>query len=43
MVYQKQSGVPEFSCTEFQGKTKDYVLLIPIINEGDRIDRKSVV
>ncbi len=37
MVYQKQSGVPEFSCTEFQGKTKDYVLLIPIINEGDRI------
>lgn len=37
MVYQRQSGVPEFSCKEFQGKTKDYVVLIPIINEGERI------
>lgn len=37
MVYQKKQGVPEFSCTEFQNKTKDYAILIPIINEGDRI------
>ncbi len=37
MVYEKQSGVPQFSCTEFAEKTKDYVLLIPIINEGERI------
>lgn len=36
MVFERQSGVPQFSCTEFQGKTKDYVVLIPIINEGER-------
>ncbi len=35
--YKKQPGVPEFECTEFSGKKKDYVVLIPIINEGDRI------
>lgn len=37
MVYEKQPGVPRFSCTEYAGKTKDYAVLIPIINEGDRI------
>lgn len=37
MIYEKQSGVPKFECTEYQEKTKDFVLLIPIINEGDRI------
>ena len=37
MIYEKQQGVPKFECTEYSGKTKDYVLLIPIINEGDRI------
>jgi len=37
MIYEKQIGVPKFECKEFQGKTKDYVVLIPIINEGDRI------
>ena len=37
MIYEKQSGVPKFECTEYNEKTKDYVLLIPIINEGDRI------
>lgn len=37
MVYEKQSGVPKFECTEYQEKTKDYVVLIPIINEGERI------
>lgn len=31
------AGVPRFECTEFQSKTSDYVVLIPIINEGDRI------
>ena len=31
------AGVPKFECTQFQQKTKDYVVLIPIINEGDRI------
>ena len=37
MIYQKQQGVPEFNCTEYREKSKDYVVLIPIINEGDRI------
>lgn len=37
MVYKKQLGVPEFECTEYAERGKDYVVLIPIINEGDRI------
>ena len=40
MIYEKQEGVPKFSCTEYGEKTKDYVVLIPIINEGDRIRRE---
>lgn len=37
MIYERQSGIPQFECTEYEKKTKDYVVLIPIINEGDRI------
>lgn len=37
MIYRKQAGVPQFECTEYETKKKKYVLLIPIINEGDRI------
>ena len=37
MIYERQPGVPEFACMEYEEKRKDYVLLIPIINEGDRI------
>lgn len=37
MIYEKQPGVPKFECTEYEKKQKDYVLLIPIINEGERI------
>lgn len=37
MIYERQPGVPKFECTEYLGKTKDYVVLIPIINEGKRI------
>lgn len=37
MIYEKQPGVPKFECTEYSAKSKDYVVLIPIINEGDRI------
>lgn len=37
MIYEKQPGVPRFSCTEYNEKSKDYVVLIPIINEGERI------
>lgn len=40
MIYEKKPGVPQFKCTEYSEKTKDYVVLIPIINEGDRIIRE---
>lgn len=40
MIYEKQKGVPKFECTEYLEKTKDYVVLIPIINEGDRIAKE---
>ena len=40
MIYEKKEGVPRFACTEYQEKSKDYVVLIPIINEGDRIARE---
>lgn len=37
MVYEKNEGVPKFECKEFYDKSKEYVVLIPIINEGERI------
>jgi len=37
MIYEKQSGVPQFECTEYEEKKKEYAVLIPIINEGERI------
>lgn len=37
MIYEKKQGVPKFECHEYFKKMKDYVVLIPIINEGDRI------
>ncbi len=40
MVYEKKSGVPAFECTEYHEKYCDYVLLIPIINEGNRIHKE---
>ncbi|SHI33074.1 dolichol-phosphate mannosyltransferase [Butyrivibrio fibrisolvens DSM 3071] len=40
MIHEKQSGVPKFECTEYNSKTKDYAVLIPIINEGDRIHKE---
>ena len=40
MIYDKQPGVPKFECTEYEEKKKDYVVLIPIINEGERIARE---
>ena len=33
MMYEKQEGVPKFLCKEYEGKNKDYVVLIPIIKE----------
>lgn len=32
-----RAGVPAFECSEYADKTSDYVVLIPIINEGERI------
>ncbi len=40
MEHDRQNGVPKFISTEFCEKTSDYVVLIPIINEGDRIIRE---
>ena len=37
MKYKNLTGVPNFDCTEYCQKSKDYILLIPIINEGERI------
>ncbi len=37
MIFERQDGVPEFSCDEYAPKKSRYCVLIPIINEGDRI------
>lgn len=37
MIYNKQPGVPSFQSFELHNKQNDYALLIPIINEGERI------
>lgn len=37
MIYDRKIGVPKFESTEYSEKTKDYAVLIPIINEGERI------
>lgn len=37
MVYERQAGVPRFQCEEYEEKSREYVILIPIINEGQRI------
>lgn len=36
----KKNGVPAYDCDEYQEKQHDYVVLIPIINEGDRIKKE---
>ncbi len=40
MIYEKQPGVPRFECMEYAEKTRDYAVLIPIINEGSRIHKE---
>lgn len=40
MLYKKQKGVPGFSADEYAPKKHDYVVLIPIINEGKRIHKE---
>lgn len=40
MIYEKREGVPRFECDEYKAKSADYCILIPIINEGDRIRKE---
>ena len=40
MTVEARSGVPRHEKTEFAEKNADYCLLIPIINEGERIARE---
>lgn len=35
--YENLQGVPNFNCFVYEQKKKEYCVLIPIINEGDRI------
>lgn len=37
MIYGGRMGVPAFAYDTYKEKTKDYAVLIPVINEGDRI------
>ena len=39
-TFEHRPGVPRFTAAEYNSKQHDYVLLIPIINEGDRIIRE---
>jgi dolichyl-phosphate beta-D-mannosyltransferase len=40
MLYEGIKGVPDFTCDEYEEKKRKYVLLIPIINEGNRIHKE---
>ncbi|MDP4118449.1 MAG: glycosyltransferase family 2 protein [Bacillota bacterium] len=40
MIYEKKEGVPRFICTEYEPKKTKFCVLIPIINEGDRIHKE---
>lgn len=37
MIYEGKTGVPAFEYDEYAPRTKDYAVLIPVINEGERI------
>ncbi len=37
MIHEKKVGVPKYESFEYAEKKKEYVVLIPIINEGQRI------
>ena len=39
-LYEKKPGVPKFMAYEYGPKKRDFALLIPIINEGERIARE---
>ena len=39
MKYTNIQGVPDFDCKEYQVKKTKYCICIPIINEGERIQK----
>ena len=39
-LYKDIEGVPDFQCAEWESRQHDYCVLIPVINEGDRILRE---
>jgi dolichol-phosphate mannosyltransferase len=40
LIYENNRGVPRFECEEFAPKSTKYCLLIPVINEGERIRKE---
>lgn len=40
MIHEKCPGIPRYESSEYAPKSSRYVVLIPIINEGDRIFRE---
>lgn len=40
MFYQEVKGVPDFESTEYETKKTKYCICIPIINEGERIQKE---
>ena len=40
MIFENIQGVPKFECNEFAPIQTNYCILIPIINEGDRIKKE---
>ncbi|MBE6688998.1 MAG: glycosyltransferase family 2 protein [Ruminococcaceae bacterium] len=40
MIFEQKEGVPRYECREYAPKNTKYCVLIPIINEGERIKRE---
>ena len=40
MIYENIKGVPRFECCEYAPRMTNYCILIPIINEGERIKKE---
>lgn len=40
MIFENIEGVPKFSCEEYSPKSSNFCILIPIINEGERIKKE---
>ncbi len=40
MIYEKQEGVPRFEAFEYKPRCRDHVVLIPVINEGERLHKE---